>query len=229
MSKLQRESHILHPSGNGARVPRCQAISKHSGQQCKRMANEGYSVCTVHGAGSKKRVKEGRRNAAGRPPVLNFYSRQGKAYIKEAIQASDASDAQLSTVSVELSILRAALRNLLEHEPVFEKTAADIKAYLESAELDIDETRNYAQLLTETNRFMRQVRGTVLDISKVVKTAVEIENRTAQEKALAALTNNMLIIRDIIMENFTHVDHQYIYEEFKRRITEKNKNRQLLN
>jgi hypothetical protein len=110
MMKLTLESHLDHPSGNGARVLRCQAMSKRSGKQCGRMANSGYTVCAMHGAGTKKRVKAGKRKAAGRPPVLDFYTRHGKANIKKAIQSAAASEAELLEVRTELRILRATLQ-----------------------------------------------------------------------------------------------------------------------
>ncbi len=41
--------------------PRCQAIVKSTGKQCKKAAVRGLRVCPNHGAGYPKRVKEGKR------------------------------------------------------------------------------------------------------------------------------------------------------------------------
>ncbi len=41
----------------------CTDKSKRSGRQCERWALEGFTVCPMHGAGSRKRVMEGRRKS----------------------------------------------------------------------------------------------------------------------------------------------------------------------
>jgi|GEM_PF-5620657 len=46
-------------------VPRCRARSKRSGLQCAKPARRGFSVCSTHGAGTRRREQAGlRKNPA---------------------------------------------------------------------------------------------------------------------------------------------------------------------
>jgi len=42
---------------------KCKARAKRTGQQCKKNAVTGYAVCASHGAGTRKRVREGKRKS----------------------------------------------------------------------------------------------------------------------------------------------------------------------
>lgn len=57
---------IAMPKGGFA--PRCQAQSKRHKRQCTQPAARGTSVCSVHGAGTRKRVQDGTR---GDPLLVN--------------------------------------------------------------------------------------------------------------------------------------------------------------
>jgi len=57
-----------------SRKLQCKAKAKSTGVKCTRWAVEGYEVCTVHGAGTKKRVKDGTKNQPGRPITSGRYA-----------------------------------------------------------------------------------------------------------------------------------------------------------
>ena len=42
---------------------KCKARAKGSGEQCKKNAVTGFEVCSTHGAGTRKRVREGKRKS----------------------------------------------------------------------------------------------------------------------------------------------------------------------
>lgn len=60
-------STIRTPMGN---VPRCQAQSR-AGVQCRRPARKGYTVCSTHGAGTRRREREGTRKNPRTASVTN--------------------------------------------------------------------------------------------------------------------------------------------------------------
>lgn len=47
----------------------CRAKSKRSGRRCQSPAVRGYDVCRMHGAGTRKRVKEGKRQSPRLAPI----------------------------------------------------------------------------------------------------------------------------------------------------------------
>jgi hypothetical protein len=51
------------------RLPRCGAKAKSTGLPCRRYVRRGWNRCVVHGAGSKVRVRSGRRLPPGRIPA----------------------------------------------------------------------------------------------------------------------------------------------------------------
>jgi len=55
-------------------VKGCTAISKATGEVCKRAARCGYDVCSVHGAGTNKREALAIRKPPGRPVIHGMYS-----------------------------------------------------------------------------------------------------------------------------------------------------------
>ena len=74
------ESHITLIGGRIS-VPRCQALSKRSKQQCAKAALRGKSVCMFHGGKSKGPVTElGRKRCAAAKTIHGFETRAKREY-----------------------------------------------------------------------------------------------------------------------------------------------------
>jgi nitric oxide synthase oxygenase domain/subunit len=112
---------------------------------------------------------------------------------------------------------------------MIDRTAAHIEAYLENPDLDVKEMQYYTQQLAKNRRHLLLLQESVLKVARVVKIAVEINNTSAQDMALAMLAEGVDVMRSIIMEHFSHADHQLIHEEFERRIMGKGRKRREVN
>jgi hypothetical protein len=216
--RIALEPFIEHPNGNGSKVRRCQAISKRSGQQCKRVAVSGYDVCSVHGAGTKKRVEEGERKAAGRPKLINFYSETGIRNVQQMIASANAEAAELPDLAMELRITRAALAATLTYQEDMLRVEQEIAEWRETAIVDPQTSMQIARILLRLHSYNIDLQEMVIRVAKVVQTIKNIENRTAESKALEMLAKGMDIMRAVMMQNFPHSDYERIYEEFKLRV-----------
>jgi hypothetical protein len=78
-----------HPAG----LPRCQARCRRGGHQCPRAARDGFPVCWIHGAGSAKREREGRRRNPKLAPL-----RHGFRSRRETVEALANSEPGLAKV-----------------------------------------------------------------------------------------------------------------------------------
>jgi hypothetical protein len=91
----------------------CQATNKQTREQCRRKAVNGYTVCTVHGAGSRKRVEAGIRKRPGRPVENGHYSKYFKQEVLEKIDAFK-NDPDLEKLDNELAYLKTLLVRIEE-------------------------------------------------------------------------------------------------------------------
>jgi hypothetical protein len=89
-------------------MAQCTAKAKITGNQCRRSAVTGYSVCQVHGAGS---VKQGR--AGGAPVTTGRYSLKHRKALEEK-QAQFLADPAPADLTGELALMRALLQDYLE-------------------------------------------------------------------------------------------------------------------
>lgn len=95
-------------------MAQCKAQAKSTGQQCTRQAVTGKTVCTVHGAGTLKRVEEGTRNPAGRPSAQSRYNLEKRADIG-AKAAAFMADARPGDLTAELAYMRALFEYHLDN------------------------------------------------------------------------------------------------------------------
>lgn len=97
----------------------CTARKKGTGEQCRRRAVDGYKVCTVHGAGTKKRVEAGLRKRPGAPIRSGHYSKHFKEEVIEMIDDFK-SDGDLQNLDWEVAYLKSLLPRI-EKEPMEEE------------------------------------------------------------------------------------------------------------
>jgi len=84
---------------------KCKAKSKSTGDRCDRWAVEGFEVCQVHGAGTKK-------NPGGRPPKTGLHSKVLRQKLAEKVDEY-IEDPNLCNIRVNIALKRALLDELL--------------------------------------------------------------------------------------------------------------------
>ena len=102
------EDTMILPA-SGGRAARCQATTK-AGEQCGKAAREGYTVCSSHGAGTRRREQNGSRQKPGRPATRGRYSATASQRIREFAEEMRALGVDHWDDIDELLVLRAALK-----------------------------------------------------------------------------------------------------------------------
>jgi hypothetical protein len=85
--------------------PRCQHI-KRDGKQCNAVATGGFSVCRLHGAGTRARP-------GGRPPVHGRYSKSIPQALRGKLEAA-MNDPALLELRPEIGLIGVRIEELLE-------------------------------------------------------------------------------------------------------------------
>ena len=101
-------------------MAQCSATNKRTGEQCRRRAVSGYNVCTVHGAGTKKRVEAGERNRSGAPVKHGLYSKHFKEEVLQKIEDFRL-DPDLEKLDFEIAYLKSLLPRI-ENDPEMEES-----------------------------------------------------------------------------------------------------------
>lgn len=101
-------------------MAQCQARKKRTGEQCRRRAVSGYTVCTVHGAGTRKRVEAGLKKRAGAPIKHGHYSKHFKEEVLQKIE-DFRSDPDLEKLDFEIAYLKSLLPRI-ENDDTLEES-----------------------------------------------------------------------------------------------------------
>jgi hypothetical protein len=96
-------------------MAQCTAKNKQTGEQCRRRAVNGFSVCTVHGAGTRKRVEAGDRKRAGAPIKHGQYSKHFKEEVLQKIE-DFRTDPDLEKLDFEIAYLKSLLPRIENDE-----------------------------------------------------------------------------------------------------------------
>ncbi len=103
--KVTESKKIKKVSGGETDMAQCKAKCKGTQEQCRRRAVEGYNVCTVHGAGTRKRVEQGLRKPPGAPITTGGNSKHMKKEIYDKIEEYK-KDPDLEKLDFELAYLK---------------------------------------------------------------------------------------------------------------------------
>jgi hypothetical protein len=120
-----------------SRRQRCKAKSKQTGLQCKRWAVEGYEVCPVHGAGTKKRVKDGTRQPPGAPLKTGRYADKMRHKAIADLIAEFEQDGDPMNLFSELAAARAIFTDFVNR---YEEFTAALLAWHQSWSAQMDLT-----------------------------------------------------------------------------------------
>lgn len=119
----------------------CKAKAHSTGERCKRWANNGFEVCQVHGAGSKKRP-------GGRPVEHGRYATafQGKLREKFAAALEDTSPLDLLP---ELAVQRTLLADYIGRFETITPSAKDLRII---GDLANDVVNTASKIITARNQ-----------------------------------------------------------------------------
>ncbi|RIK33361.1 MAG: hypothetical protein DCC57_25115 [Chloroflexi bacterium] len=171
-------------------MAQCTAQSKRTGEQCRRHAVTGYSVCQVHGAGSPHQGRPG-----GAPPTTGRYS-LAKQKALAAKVSQYLADPAPGDLRAELALLRALLQTYLDR--------LDLDALLDSTPDEDDGAPTGAEALGAQ---IQAVYGMVDAIAKLVE-------RIARILATTALTQAEL---QLIQVAFLHALPEFLPDPDQRR------------
>jgi hypothetical protein len=210
------EQYLTGP--NGQHIPRCQALKK-NGEQCGASARKGFRVCSQHGAGTRKREEEGSRKPAGRPPTtpLGIYKREQKDLL-ESLDEGVSLGEMRRDLDRELVLVRATLATFLRLEPATLAVIEMIEKAQRMGMADADTARALGKQLLDLQRYHERVQAMVLNVASVVKAMAEIDNKSAQTKALEQIGVLTLELKLILTDFLTREQYDSLFEQVKRRV-----------
>ena len=223
-------------------APQCTAIAKRTGKKCQRAAVTGYSVCRVHGAGSKNKP-------GGRPPTHGRYSTIKREAIRSLIEKHEADPDPLN-IMPELAAGRALFQDFIERYDQFteaivawhasyqstqrpisrEKANALVEVVDQYAELiaseddltdrqqqNLEAAKEFARSLTEGNS-LKPIQ--ILDISdayRIVSEITKIVERIERIRAANAVSRPDLarIMQEMARVVSTHITDEQTLEQIK--------------
>lgn len=206
---------------NGGQARRCQAQSKRTGQQCGKPARRGFNVCTLHGAGSRRREKEGTSKPSGRPPVSGMYGNKTyQAILEDLPEASDLEKEQAG-LRREATINRMALRNALTLETPIKVIQETIEKVLEG---NLDDPYLVAQLASHLRHFKaynRHIQEMTESVAKIEVAIANIDNKTAQTKMLKEAGVVFGVIKSKVTEYLSADQYEALVLELRQTLAEK--------
>ena len=132
-------------------MPQCKAKCKSTGEQCKKNAVTGYKVCSVHGAGTLKRVADGTRNRPGHPIVTGVASKYFKQEVLQKIEDFK-NDPDLEKLDFEMGYLKSLLPRI-ENTEDEDLPVADKIVMLEKILSSIFKNMEMREKIIESRRY----------------------------------------------------------------------------
>lgn len=214
------------PAPNGGVMPRCQALSKRSGTQCRNPAVQGSDKCRMHGGGNRRQAEAGLRRPVGRPPIHGLYSRRGMKQVHELMAEVEGLGLDLDDTDRELMTLKAVLWFLLEQAQDFQGVQAELGQALAAATgvldaapsrgdeargdletMTLTEARQVARDLARAERLLGHIESWSLRLTEaaakvitMVKVRAETRGKLAEARALAHFAELATAIRNIVWD-----------------------------
>jgi hypothetical protein len=224
-SLQQLEPYIDVPNGGQAR--RCQALLTSKTKQCARPASEGFEVCTVHGAGKRKRVERGERKETGRPLKSGLYSRKELRKVGDVLEELQTLHLDLDKSDEELLVMKATIQWLLGQGSRFDEQAETAAGLLEDSVRAInagigsaDELSATLDKLTEASRLIPGVQSYAdrlaehaFRVIQAVKVRVDTKAKMADAQALESLLVLVQAVRRILHDIVDDQDKLAVLEE----------------
>ncbi|GAA6747486.1 MULTISPECIES: hypothetical protein [Thermus] len=205
--------------------PRCQARSKSTGAQCRQPAVRGYSVCHVHGAGTRKRVAEGARKPPGRPVVHGLYSERHAATLR-ALYEEVLALGDLDATDRDVAVLKAVVWYLLNGAGRVEEWQGRLEGlFARLEEAGAEEARpllyQVERLMQQTQSYLDRLAEHAFRVVQAVKTRAETEAKRAETKALAYLLRFVDELKAVLVERLEPEVYEAVLEDLQKRVLAK--------
>ncbi|MDX2007849.1 MAG: WXG100 family type VII secretion target, partial [Meiothermus sp.] len=226
----------------GRTTPRCQGTTKNglrAGWQCAQPARKGYSVCRVHGAGTRKRVKEGVRKdpKTTGARAARLYMASEYSLISELAREIEALELDLDNTDSDFAHLRAVIKQMLAAEGQVEDSLRRMKDGCDAIELILEGTggrpsleaalklgqsiRAIHRALVSMSRYLKELSDHLLQVSVFAKSRAEIRAKTARPRMIREFLTYVgwtnLILQDVLPLE----EYEAIYERTRREVIQK--------
>ena len=180
------EGFVLTPKGGQA--ARCTAKSKGSGKRCAKPARAGFSVCSTHGAGTRKREETGSRNRVGgavttgryaTTPLSTFAAMQDE--VAEMEGALESTDADLLVLKGLVRLVLTQLETHLSKLEIFEEVGDQLESLLASGDLEARDVKS-------AENGLRDARRVTTDFTRLVREASDVTTKTVSAHLIRATT-----------------------------------------
>lgn len=204
---------------------RCQARSKSTGEQCRQPAVRGYHVCRVHGAGTRKRVREGTRKPPGRPIIHGLYSERQAATLR-ALYEEALALGELDDTDREVAALKAVVWYLLNGAERVEAWQGRLEAlFARLEEAGAEEARpvlyQVERLMRDTQSYLDRLAEHAFRVVQAAKARAETEAKRAEAKALAYLLRFVDELKAVLLERLEPEVYEAVLEDLQKRVLAK--------
>lgn len=226
------EPFCSHLRGN---PPRCQAKAKGTGEQCNKAAVRGSTVCTNHGAGTRKRVKEGKRQDPVTASIKHrLYS--GIKYdnhytlvdrIETALEKAHVTDRELA---VAKSVLETTLNSFADQPDALDRFHRLVQALedevgrcIEAKEIvEAKRVRQDLRALAEVVTFLDKGLERLLSYSSQIilmeKARAEIKAKLSETRSIDQFAQYISKARSIFWEIATQEQLDLLEERLRREV-----------
>lgn len=166
------------------RRQKCKGRSKRSGEPCQLWARDGFDVCHIHGAGTRKRVQRGTRKDPAKAALKHgLYASRMNAEMREGVAEYLENRREL----YRMDVVAARLWVLLER-------ADRLAGVLEARMDELDALENEALAATLRREFDRldSVRAVLNDLLKVILAHEKVQLGGAESVTRAQLVGWMM-------------------------------------
>jgi hypothetical protein len=118
----------------------------------------------------------------------------------------------------ELILVRATLATFLRLEPATLAVIEMTETAQRMGMVDADTARALGRQLLDLQRYHERVQAMVLNVASVVKAMAEVDNKSAQTKALEQIGVLTLELKLILTDFLTREQYDSLFEQVKRRV-----------
>ncbi len=123
----------------------------------------------------------------------------------------------------ELVLMKAATANFVRREPEIQKLEEIGERLLSSTIMDVEDFKAVARIVLESKRYNQELQDAILKVGALVKMMADVDNKTAQTKALEQIGKLTLELKLILSDYLTREQYDACFEQIKRRVIDPQK------